>query len=970
MIRGSKWLKCDLHVHTPVSFFQKYGDKNLDETWEKYIADLEKLPDDFKIIGINDYLTLEGYRRVLEFKRQGRLKNIICLLPVIEFRIDIFAGEGKLKRINYHVIFSNDVNVDIIQSQFLNSITAEYTLECDSEEPDWIAALTDDALIDLGQRIKKKSPDNKSLQNQGDWAVGFNNFNVSYDGLRKILKKPPFRGRVITAIGKGEWDDYRWDAGGAATKRSIINEANIVFLSCRDTESHKAAKEKLHSAQVNETLLDCSDAHYYSDSKEKDRIGNCNTWLKIEPSFNGLKQVLFVPEERIAISETHPDQKAPYQVISHVEFVNGGDHFTNIPIEFSSGLNTIIGGKSTGKSLLAGLIVKSSDPSEYERRKGAEYANDLDWIQDRQPGIGFNVHWKDGGLASLGGAENKRKITYFPQHYLNSKINDRGVGNKEVNKSIRNILSQTKLYKEVFQEHEAAVQLIDQEIALDSNNFETKLRELRSVEHLVQEKGKSEDIQKNIDKLNGELSALKSEFGLTEKELEKHRSIVESIKNYEIEAQKYKDDSTILETADEEKIKQLMLPSVLLGDDYQRLSLEVRSFIENGMKDVAYAYSKQFRAVIDSQARALSEKIAGENADISKLHAEHEPIAAKIKQSAPLNEKSRLIQEESVKLDEVKSIEAQIGGFNEELDAITSRLLNYLNEKIEKTEHVKETIRAHPFTDADDQLGIIIEHKCKAGHIQSILKDRIRYQSNPAVRDFIHDQNFGDDDIENYLERLRIVLDQARENTIEMKGENKISSVILEILSNSIYLNYDIKLGADSFNVMSPGKRALALLRVLVELDRSQHPIILDQPEDDLDNRSVYEGLAQYLEKKKNDRQIIVVTHNPNVVVGADSEQIIVANQSGQESNQDNRNFDFEYVYGGLECSFAEEGNPYVLEKQGIREHVCEILDGGEIAFNRREKLYSGFKKTVKLAEPEDRPGPRMSRLPIGNIEG
>ena len=69
---------------------------------------------------------------------------------------------------------------------------------------------------------------------------------------------------------------------------------------------------------------------------------------------------------------------------------------------------------------------------------------------------------------------------------------------------------------------------------------------------------------------------------------------------------------------------------------------------------------------------------------------------------------------------------------------------------------------------------------------------------------------------------------------------------------------------------------------------------MLDQPEDDLDNRSIYDGLAKYIKAKKRQRQIIVVTHNPNVVVGADSEFVIVANQSGQETNHDNRQFRFE----------------------------------------------------------------------------
>jgi len=198
--------------------------------------------------------------------------------------------------------------------------------------------------------------------------------------------------------------------------------------------------------------------------------------------------------------------------------------------------------------------------------------------------------------------------------------------------------------------------------------------------------------------------------------------------------------------------------------------------------------------------------------------------------------------------------------------------------------------------------------------------------------------------MEGYRQRVATVVQQAIDEKLEFKSEYNLTGVLQELLTNALYLNYDLKLSGDSFSIMSPGKRALALLRIIVELDTSQHPIILDQPEDDLDNRSIYDGLATYLKNKKQFRQIIVVTHNPNVVVGADSEYVIVANQTGQESNQDNRDFRFEYVFGGLENSFREDDNQWVLEKQGIKEHVCDILDGGEEAFLRREKLYSTLK--------------------------
>lgn len=106
-------------------------------------------------------------------------------------------------------------------------------------------------------------------------------------------------------------------------------------------------------------------------------------------------------------------------------------------------------------------------------------------------------------------------------------------------------------------------------------------------------------------------------------------------------------------------------------------------------------------------------------------------------------------------------------------------------------------------------------------------------------------------------------------------------------------------------------------------------------------------GLAQtrgnfytrsYLREKKIKRQIILVTHNPNVVVGADAEEIIVANQQGI-GNMNPDGIKFAYITGALEDSFVAE-NESVLMKQGIREHVCDLLEGGDKAFQLREQKY------------------------------
>lgn len=73
--KGAQWLKCDLHIHTPFSHGTEYGGQT-DEIWVKFFEKLEALSDDIKIIGINDYIFLEGYKKVLEYKKSGGLNKI------------------------------------------------------------------------------------------------------------------------------------------------------------------------------------------------------------------------------------------------------------------------------------------------------------------------------------------------------------------------------------------------------------------------------------------------------------------------------------------------------------------------------------------------------------------------------------------------------------------------------------------------------------------------------------------------------------------------------------------------------------------------------------------------------------------------------------------------------------------------------------------------------------------------------
>jgi ABC-type cobalamin/Fe3+-siderophores transport system ATPase subunit len=139
---------------------------------------------------------------------------------------------------------------------------------------------------------------------------------------------------------------------------------------------------------------------------------------------------------------------------------------------------------------------------------------------------------------------------------------------------------------------------------------------------------------------------------------------------------------------------------------------------------------------------------------------------------------------------------------------------------------------------------------------------------------------------------------------------------------------------------MTPGKQALFALTLILAESGEPWPLLIDQPEDDLDSRSVCEVIVKDLMRRKRERQIILVSHDANLVIGADSEEVIVANRHGDD--RPNRGAKkFAYLTGSLEHSVPRDPRvKTVLDTAGIREHACDILDGGAEAFQKRKDKY------------------------------
>ncbi len=187
-----------------------------------------------------------------------------------------------------------------------------------------------------------------------------------------------------------------------------------------------------------------------------------------------------------------------------------------------------------------------------------------------------------------------------------------------------------------------------------------------------------------------------------------------------------------------------------------------------------------------------------------------------------------------------------------------------------------------------------------------------------------------------------IIIKTLNGEIVPLKGATS-EQALRSILDDWFNIKYVVQMGNDTMGKMSPGKKALVLLKLLIELADSDCPILIDQPEDDLDNRSIYDLLIEFIRNKKINRQIIIVTHNANIVLGADADEVIVANQDGIDSAKKSRRF--EYRSGSIENDrsiYKLDGtvDDGVLNARGIQQHICDILEGGIPAFEKRKNKY------------------------------
>lgn len=925
--RGSEWRRWELHLHTPFTKKEdQYTGKTTDEKWDNFYTSISNYIGDGSnplrsicAIAITDYLSIDNYLKVCADKRLP--DSVKLVLPNVELRITPIASDSP---INIHCLFDPSI-VGELESRFFAHLKFQYKGNQYSA--------TKAELIRFGRDFNGDS----SLSENEALSIGTNQFVISIDTLLDVFSRnPQLKGKTIIVVSNSSTDgasmlrahsDYFvGDVSQLeATRRAIYQLSDMVFSSNPKDIAYFLGNGPDHADIVKEkcgSLMACihgCDAH--SNEKVFAPANDRFCWIKADPTFEGLKQVLYEPKERVRISSSIPDEKPGYYVIDRVE-ITGKDKFSPEPIYFSDKLTCIIG----GKSLLLHNMAMAIDEKQVEKKQETATTN-----VRRIPEL--KVYWRDGICSE--DRDKERKIVYIPQTYLN-RLSDEEQETTEIDTIIQDIVLQDEKCNEAYHLMLERISEQKQKIAKSIVDFLKIVDDQNELCERCKEIGDKEAIETELTKLNTQLEQLSKEYDVTEAEVARYQNSVENAK-----ASREKLSAATKEIELIQGIQSVLdvklssnSPLLIFNEPINRAIDEVKKIADEAWaarrEEILQGARKQCEDIeltiskYEETVSALKPKMDG-NEQISKLSA------------AIVNERERLakLSEYKVRLNTVQEqYKQKLNELSQSFSAFSQIYLAYVDSinsgSVSSTGELEFSVRK------------VFRTEQFSRKISEIL-------NNKSINRFsafnLHDITEDALSTEHIAAFIEAILNNSKES-LQLKSGYTAESALREILSDWYNIDYVVRMDNDDIQDMSPGKKALVLLRLLISLAESRCPILIDQPEDDLDNRSIFDELIRFIKEKKVDRQIITVTHNANIVLGGDAELVIVANQDGR--NAPNRQYHFEYRGGSIENNSPvyDDGEivPGILNSKGIQEHICEILEGGEQAFALRQHKYRFIK--------------------------
>ena len=871
---GARWWKFDFHTHTPAS--DDFSDpKMTHESWLKAFMD-----EGIDCVAITDHNSggwindLKTALQEIERKKPDWYKPLY-LFPGVE----IGASDG----VHILAIFGQDEDESHI-----------------------------DQLLGAVNYLDTK---------------GKNSGLTSKSGTEVIIDVIAKRGGIpIPAhvdLSKGLFEQLK----GSPLKQVLENE-NIDAIELRDSNYQKPqlyVDEKLQWTEIRG-----SDVHDFSN----ERFGTF-TWVKMdEPSIEGLK--LALQDGDVSVNRDmndNPNKLPPYFIekleINKAKYIG---HQTALECNFSPFLNAIIGGRGSGKSTLLEFIrlVLRRDKDIHITLK--EDSNKYYSLDENDSLLNPNteislLYWKNSICYRL----NWSPTADNPS--LEQKNDDGSWGpfQGEIKTLFPvRIYSQKEIF-ELAKEPSKLIEIIDEVPEVDAENIKTEIKD--GINRYKYIENNQQELQEKIDQENrliGEVNDLGRQIEYFEKSghkevMQKYRQRQQQLSEIDTLENKWKEaQHHLLETL--EKIT----PS-----DFNKEIFNENSDI---LSDLQKANGKWW--TIHNKLNKLGQEV---ESILTEWQTEKDaaPWMQELKSDIKRYEQSRSdLEQQDIDPDRYNWLLTQQKSIQKELDRINdhrSHLQTLETDKKEAFDKIKKnrktlsgnrqkfltsvlqdnqfvSIKILPFGESWDNI---------EKEIRRILQCPDRFD-----RDFESLQKIYETVDGSKINKLKETITAIRngEKDAEHKSfATRLQSLPPESITNlRSWLpqdNLEITYGYDRQRIQqgSPGQKNATLLAFI--LSYGEEPLLLDQPEDDLDNELISDLIVQQLRQTKTKRQVIVVTHNANIVVNGNAEMVLPLKVKVEEGQTQ-----------------TEVQHPASIQRRKVRESICNILEGGERAFEQRYK--------------------------------
>lgn len=925
--RGSEWRKWDLHVHVP-------GTK-LSDCYEKADGsdDLDRFADileesDVAAFGITDYFTATQSIAFIEHFKDRHPNSDKLLLVNVELRLNETVNRD-IQMVDFHVIFRDTVPPEKI-TEFLSKLKTQIT--DGNGRP---KACTELAGNDYNAATVTRS-DIKSAFKQ--------TFGDKAEPTDFLIYVAPANNNGLRA------------ESGQQRKANLADEidkdVHAIFGKDPANTNYFLTTDRFEdAAQVSrpKPVFGGCDAHSFDDlenwlgkATSAQSTRQVVTWIKADPTFAGLQQTLVEPGERVSIEPAEPDQKEPYKVISKVKFSGTAEFPAEVLL--NRNLNAIIGSRSSGKSALLAHIAYSVDPGETVRLQVE--AHGLGDAREAGPAAGYS--WRDVSHVKCdvewqSGEGTAGKVIYIPQNslYTLSEQPD------EITKKIAPALFRTyPLVKTAYDGATSKIAAANADIRravgdwfVLGDRIDERLQDIKDV-------GDKAAILSERDRLQAEIDRIKVAAKLTDDEVATYQAVAVELDGktsrlgqIQIELDQlasYVDPAGGVggQAIRSEAVQATVTVRPSSAELPETVASQIDSVKANAERDLVARVEDALVAAVASlnvEQAELQTAIKRIQDDNSALIAKHEAnqemsgvVADHKKQVASLEEIAKLERSRDKMLEDQKSATGRaVRAIADRSDALKAFVATFDSEERVLTD-LKFGVETAVPADVVDHVSVGFSQRSTSDYVKN-KGDAVSFQD-------------AQDDPAKFLEELR------RGRVTLNKGYTP-SAVASDVLTVTAEVRFSAELDADRIggfgrSSMTPGKQALFALTLILNESQEPWPLLIDQPEDDLDSRSIYDTIVPYLMERKKERQIIMVSHNANLVIGADSELVIVANRHGDDrKNKHARTF--EYFTGALEHSQPlNKSSATALGRFGVREHACEILDGGEEAFQKRRNKY------------------------------